>query len=67
MQLRPRHLINSAHAELWPAWLLRARRSADTRALATADWVVRNRDGDYLATIDAQHRIHPLPPLKPSR
>ena len=67
MQLHPRHLINSADIELWPAWLLRARRGADARALAIADWVVRNRDGAYLATIDARHRIHPLPPLQSSR
>lgn len=67
MQPRPRHLINSADAELWPAWLLRARRSADARALATADWVVRSRDGAYLATIDTRRRIHPLPPLQPLR
>ncbi|MGG6462433.1 M15 family metallopeptidase [Solilutibacter silvestris] len=67
MQAHPRHLINSAHAELWPAWLLRARRNADARALATATWVVRSRDGGYLATIDATRNIHPLPPLQSSR
>ncbi|MBS0217199.1 MAG: D-alanyl-D-alanine carboxypeptidase family protein [Proteobacteria bacterium] len=67
MQNRPRHLVNSNHAELWPAWLLRARRNADARALATADWVVRDRDGAYLATIDSKGKIHSLPPLHPSR
>lgn len=67
MQSRPRHLINSAHAELWPAWLLRARRNADARALATANWVVRSRDGDYLATIDARYKLHSLPPPQSSR
>ena len=67
MQSRPRHLLNSNHAELWPAWLLRARRNADARALATAEWVVRDRDGGYLATIGAKGKIHPLPPLQPSR
>ncbi|MBS0215378.1 MAG: D-alanyl-D-alanine carboxypeptidase family protein [Proteobacteria bacterium] len=67
MQNRLRHLVNSNHAELWPAWLLRARRNADARALATADWVVRDRDGAYLATIDSKGKIHSLPPLHPSR
>ncbi len=67
MQSRPRYLINSARAELWPAWLLRARRNADARALATAAWVVRSREGGYLATIDAGGKLHPLPPMQPSR
>lgn len=67
MQSRPRVLVNAAHAELWPAWLLRARRNADARALATADWVVRDREGSYLATIDARRRIHPLRPLRNTR
>lgn len=67
MRNRPHLLVNSTDAELWPAWLLRARRNADARALATADWVVRNRDGDYLATVDAHHRSHPLPPVHATR
>ncbi len=63
MRNRPHLLVNSIDAELWPAWLLRARRNADARALATAEWVVRSRDGVYLAAVDAQHRSHLLPPM----
>ncbi|MGY0503880.1 M15 family metallopeptidase [Luteimonas sp. e5] len=54
MHPRPILLLNSAELELWPAWLLRARRNADARLLARSRWVLRRKcDGRYLAAFDA--------------
>lgn len=56
------HLVNSPAVEAWPARLLRARASADARALAGADWVLRRkRDGRFLATLGGG-RLHALVP-----
>lgn len=56
------HLVNSPEVEAWPARLLRARASADARALARADWVLRRkRDGRFLAAFGAG-RLHALVP-----
>ena len=45
-------LLNTAHIELWPACLLRARGNTDARAIARAHTVLRRkRDGRYLATV----------------
>ena len=50
MRPRPDTLLNTADIELWPAWLLRARGSADARILSRAGRVLRRkRDGRYLA------------------
>jgi len=47
-----RTLLNTAEVELWPAGLLRARSSADARALARASRVLRRKDdGRYLAAV----------------
>ena len=55
-------LFNTREIELWPARLLRARRSADARALARARWVLRRkRDGAYLAA-DLPEGLLPLRP-----
>ena len=52
MHPRPLTLLNSAEIELWPAWLLRARASADARILARSRRVLRRkRDGRYLAAV----------------
>lgn len=62
MRRRPALLINTADIELWPGGLLRARSSADARALATAHWVLRRKhDGRYLAVAGA-HGVLPLVP-----
>ncbi|MEG2805090.1 M15 family metallopeptidase [Stenotrophomonas sp.] len=62
MHRRPALLINTAHIELWPGGLLRARGNADARALARAHWVLRRkRDGRYLAVATA-HGVLPLVP-----
>ena len=54
------HLANSPDVEAWPARLLRARSSADARAMARADWVLRRkRDGRFLATLGQGH-VHAL-------
>ncbi len=63
MDPKPVWLRNHALGELWPAWLLRARRAADARQLARARWVWRDKSGRYLATLDASGRIEPLRPL----
>lgn len=45
-------LINTPQLEALPASLLRARRNADARTLATADWLVRRKsDGRFLAAL----------------
>lgn len=60
MRVRPTSLLNTPEIELWPAWLLRARRNADARALAQSDWVFRRkRDGRYLAVARGT-RVAPL-------
>ena len=52
MHPRARLLLNSAHIELWPAWLLRARGNADARLIARTRWVMRRKsDGRYLAAL----------------
>jgi D-alanyl-D-alanine carboxypeptidase len=52
MRTRSRFLLNTPRIELWPAWLLRARASADARVLAHAGHVLRRkRDGQYLAAV----------------
>ncbi|MDH5834890.1 M15 family metallopeptidase [Luteimonas kalidii] len=52
MHPRALTLLNSARIELWPAWLLRARASADARVIARATRVLRRkRDGRYLAAV----------------
>jgi|SRR5512138_1821773 len=52
MRPQARYLLNTACIELWPAWLLRARASADARILARARHVLRRkRDGRYLAAV----------------
>ncbi len=57
-------LINTPQLDAIPAQLLRARRSADARLLANADWLLRRKaDGRFLAALDqrgAQARLHPL-------
>ena len=56
------HLVNSPLVEAWPARLLRARASADARAMARADWVFRRkRDGRFLAALGGG-RLHALVP-----
>ena len=56
------HLVNSPDVEAWPARLVRARASADARAIARADWVLRRkRDGRFLAALGAG-RLHALVP-----
>lgn len=56
------HLLNSERIELWPARLLRVRASADARAVARAEWVLRRkRDGRFLAAL-AGDRLHALVP-----
>jgi len=56
------HLVNSPDVEAWPARLLRARASADARAMAGADWVLRRkRDGRFLAAL-GDGRLHALVP-----
>ncbi|MBW8366606.1 MAG: D-alanyl-D-alanine carboxypeptidase family protein [Arenimonas sp.] len=56
------HLSNSTLVEAWPARLLRARASADARAMARADWVFRRkRDGRFLAALGGG-RLHALVP-----
>ena len=56
------HLVNSPDVEAWPARLVRARASADARAIAHADWVLRRkRDGRFLAAL-GQGRLHALVP-----
>jgi D-alanyl-D-alanine carboxypeptidase len=45
-------LINTQLLDALPASLLRARRNADARMLATADWLLRRKsDGRYLAAV----------------
>ena len=62
MRRSPALLINTAEIELWPGGLLRARSSADARALARAQWVLRRkRDGRYLA-VATSHGVLPLVP-----
>ena len=52
MRTPPRILLNTPDIELWPAWLLRARASADARTLSRASHVLRRkRDGGYLAAV----------------
>ncbi len=54
------HLVNSPDVEAWPARMLRARASADARAMAGADWVLRRkRDGRFLAALGGG-RLHAL-------
>lgn len=56
------HLVNSPDVEAWPARLVRARASADARAIARADWVLRRkRDGRFLAAL-GEGRLHALVP-----
>jgi len=56
------HLVNSPDVEAWPARLLRARASADARAMAGAAWVLRRkRDGRFLAALGGG-RLHALVP-----
>ncbi|HZH43602.1 MAG TPA: M15 family metallopeptidase [Lysobacter sp.] len=65
MHARPQVLLNTPEIELWPAWLLAARRNADARALAQARWLLRRkRDGRYLATLgaDGLRTLLPRPP-----
>jgi D-alanyl-D-alanine carboxypeptidase len=48
----PRLMLNTPDIEVWPGGLLRARRNADARLLASARHVLRRkRDGRYLAVI----------------
>ncbi|PJJ96230.1 peptidase [Lysobacteraceae bacterium NML03-0222] len=62
---RPRVLLNFAELELWPAWLLRARRNDHARQLATAAWLVRRKaDGVYLACLDAQGQASHITPRR---
>lgn len=56
-------LHNRALLELWPAWLLRARRTAEARRLAGARWLLRRKaDGRYLALLGADGRLQLLRP-----
>lgn len=65
MRAPPMVLLNTPEIELWPAWLLRARRGADMRRLAQARWLARRkRDGLYLATV-ADSGVQPLRPRLP--
>jgi zinc D-Ala-D-Ala carboxypeptidase len=58
----PDLLLNTAHIEVLPAALLRARSNRDARLLAHATWLLRRkRDGRYLATA-AAHGMHALVP-----
>jgi|GEM_PF-3950620 len=64
MRRSPALLINTAEIELWPGGLLRARGSADARALARAQWVLRRkRDGRYLAVATADGVLPLVPRL----
>lgn len=64
MRTAPALLINTADIELWPAGLLRARSTADARALSLARWVLRRkRDGRYLAVAGAQGVLPLVPRL----
>ncbi|WP_240099594.1 M15 family metallopeptidase [Thermomonas flagellata] len=59
----PRQLHNTRLLELWPAWLLRARRGADARLLSGARWLLRHKaDRRYLALLDGEGRVQPLLP-----
>ena len=61
MHPRPTLLLNAADAELWPAWLLRARSNADARLLARSRWVLRRKgDGRFLLALDAAGRALPM-------
>lgn len=61
MRPHPELLLNSPAIELWPAWLLRARRNADARLLAGSRWVWRRkRDGRYLAAMDSDGTLTPM-------
>jgi len=63
MQAMPRQLLNTPDMEAWPAELLRARSNAHARAIALAEWVVRDKgSGRYLAAQDAKGRLHALAP-----
>ena len=62
MRAPARTLRNTAEIELWPAWLLRARASADARAIARAHTVLRRkRDGRFLAAV-GEHGVQALVP-----
>jgi D-alanyl-D-alanine carboxypeptidase len=57
-------LINTALLDAVPASLLRARRNADARTLANADWLLRRKsDGRYLAAVSVCARRATLCPL----
>lgn len=71
MRIPPRHLLNTADVELWPAHLVRARANATARALARATHVVRDkRDGRFLAAATATglvplaHGAHVAPGMR---
>lgn len=62
MQSIPNVLINTAHIELWPARMLRARSNRDSRALAQSQRVLRRKsDGRYLAA-ELPQGVLPLVP-----
>ena len=62
MRIAARHLRNEPHLEAWPADLVRARSSADARALAGSDWCVRRkRDGRFVAAFGPRG-LHALVP-----
>lgn len=68
MRIAPRHLHVDAFLEAWPADLVRARASADARALAAADWCLRRkRDGRFVAALGSRglHALIPRLPLEP--
>lgn len=55
-------LLNTAHIELWPAPLLRARSNADARLIARASRVLRRKDdGRYLAAVVPEGLVGLLP------
>lgn len=55
------HLVNSATVEALPAAAMRARGNHDARQLSQARWLLRRkRDGRFLATLDADGRLHPM-------
>ena len=62
MRVALRHLHNDTNLEAWPADLVRARASADARALAGADWCLRRkRDGRFVAALGPRG-LHALVP-----
>ena len=62
MRTREQRLINTESVEAVPAWLARARGSANARRLARCEWLLRRKsDGRFLAVFDGAvaHALDP--------